>query len=164
MRYAALSLAALVLLGGCGTAVYKHQIELSIDDPSARLGSEPVRVSIFDHQMGYSREWAEKGAGTTSPGKPFRAEYTQTAGAYIGSGLPKSVGLSFIIPKLDEDGYWFIDLAPAAGAEVSGHAGYTSFGEYFPSTERPRALPVRYVAEEGDDGWIIRMTVSIPAE
>lgn len=164
MRYAALFLAALVLAGGCGTAVYKHQIELSIDDPTARLGSEPLRVSIFDHQMGYSREWAEKGAGTTSPGNPYRTEYTQTTSAYIGSGLPKRVDVSFVIPKLDETGYWFITLAPVAGVEASGAAGYTTFGQYFPSTERPQSLPVRYAAEEGKDGWIIRMTVSVPPQ
>lgn len=52
------------------TTVFQHNIEVVIEDPSRRLGSPPIDVSIFDRQLGYERSWALKSIGPSSPERP----------------------------------------------------------------------------------------------
>ena len=42
----------------CGTALYHHAISIVPADPQAQL-----TVAVFDHQMGYSHDWAHQAAG-----------------------------------------------------------------------------------------------------
>lgn len=153
------SILAFSLLG-CGTTVYKHQIEITIDDPLRRLGAPPFDVSIFDHYQGYERSWALKAVGPAARGKPYRAPYSsQATGSFFG-GPPSQLVISIAIPKLDDSGYFITELAPRSGAKQRTVARFASYGSFFPD-KGGATLPVEYVARSMDQGWNIQLYITV---
>jgi hypothetical protein len=133
-----------------------------VDDPQGRLGAPPIEVSIFDHSMGYGREFAMRNRGVTAPGAPYRETYSSADVGTFGSGPPASLRLAFVIPTLSEEGYWLAALEPRQGKEKVSQAAFVRFNEYFPAPEAP-LVPVRYNAEGTRDGWVIRMVIAVGA-
>lgn len=152
---------ALLLLTACGTRVTDHVVEISIDDPTQRLG-ESVQVSVFDHSMGYSGEWALRELRTATPSRPYVGRWWTADVVSIGnSGLKPTLDLSFALPQITREGYFFITLEPVDGESKTGVAAFTSYGSYFPDAGGMQ-IPVRYVARRTPDGWHIGLTVEVP--
>ena len=157
-RIAALSL---LLLAACGTHVFEHVVEIHIDDPSHRLG-ETVQVSVFDHSMGYSSEWALRDMRTITTTTPYIGRWSTADTVAVGNSGPRpTLDLSFSLPQLSRDGYFFVRLEPVEGETKHGTAAFTSYGSYFPDQRGP-SVPVRYVARRGKNGWHITLTADIP--
>ena len=58
LRSCLLAAAALVF-AACGTGVHEHALDVSLSDPSGRLGAGPWEASVFDGRMGRSEGWAD---------------------------------------------------------------------------------------------------------
>ena len=75
-----LGIPALLLAGfaliACGNAVFNHTVDVVVSDPTHKLGSEPLEVSVFDSRMGSTSDWARKFMGLTSDSAPYRTPYT----------------------------------------------------------------------------------------
>jgi hypothetical protein len=150
-------------LGGCGTAVFHHTVEVVLQDPSGRLGGGPVPVSVFDHLMGYSEEWARRSIGPASSARPYRATVSSTAAKTIfDSSPPDRVEVGLAIPSLEGRGYFLVTLQPKLAPEAIVQASYCRYDAYFPDAGAP-TLPVRYQATPSADGWRLRLIPQIPA-
>jgi len=156
-----IAILSLLLLTACGTHVFEHVVEISIDDPTHRLG-ENVQVSVFDHSMGYSMEWALRDMHVIPAGHPYTGRWSTADAVAVGNSGPRpTLDLAFSLPQLSRDGYFFIALEPVAGETKQGTAAFTSYGEYFPDQRGP-SLPVRYLAREAKNGWHIQLTAQVP--
>ena len=155
-------MAAVLLLAGCGTAVYTHTVEIALDDAAARAGAPPVTVSLFDKQMGYSMEWALRQAGAAAPGRPYVGTVTSTATVmFWDMQPPERLDLSFVIPSFENRGYYFLPLEPRKSSRGTAEARFITFGSYFPEGAAP-VLKTRYVTQPLDKGWHVGLTVEIP--
>lgn len=153
----------LLLLTACGTHVFEHVVEIAIDDPTHRLGDR-VEVSVFDHSMGYSMEWALRDMRVVTPPSPYIGRWSTANAVAIGNSGPRpTLDLAFSLPQLSREGYFFIALEPAGGETKRGTAAFTSYGAYFPDQRGP-SLPVRYVAREAKNGWHIQLTAQVPPQ
>lgn len=157
-----IAVAALLLLAaGCGTAVYKHEVVVAVHDPAGVSGGAPVEVSIFDHQMGYSRDWAGKTMGTSTPAKPYVTPYTSMRTVAVGSGpRPPEVHLALSVPRISNDGYYLFGVQLPAEGQRDAKASFVRWGEYFPEAGAPM-IPLRYRAEEIANGWRIFVDVTL---
>ncbi|HEV8578388.1 MAG TPA: hypothetical protein VGX68_04840 [Thermoanaerobaculia bacterium] len=156
----ALAAAAGLLVLGCGTAVYRHHVIVDVDDPAGRLGSPPVAVSVFDHQMGYSADWAQRSMGSASPGRPYSTSLSTTGTATIASSsLPQRVSLSIAVPGLSEEGYFLFEAELPAEQERRGTASFVRYGSYFPDAGAP-SLQIRYRSTAEPQGWRIDVTLT----
>ena len=158
-----IAILSLLLLAACGTHVFEHVVEISIDDPTHRLG-EKVQVSVFDHSMGYSMEWALRDMRVVTPDRAFVGRWSTADAVAIGNSGPRpALDLAFAFPQLSRDGYFFIALEPVDGETKQGTAAFTSYGAYFPDQRGP-SLPVRYLAREAKNGWHIQLTAQVPPQ
>jgi len=154
---------SLLLLTACGTHVFEHVVEITVDDPSRRLGPV-VQVSVFDHSMGYSREWALRETRAATSTQPYVGRWSTADVVAIGNSGPRpTLDLAFSLPQLSGEGYFLIQLEPADGETRSGTAAFTSYGVYFPDGRGP-SLPVRYVARRAKNGWHVRLTAEVPRQ
>jgi hypothetical protein len=151
---------------GCGTAVYTHQIEVTIQDPSGRLVAGPVDVSIFDKYMGYSEEWARRTMAAATASAPYVGTVnTMPVKWFWDSTLPPNVIAGLVVPAIEKNGYFVVDINLVHGVAQSASAPFAPWGAFFPdSTSTVPPLPVRYQGERGDKGWRIRLTVDVPAK
>src|SRR5262245_21736334 len=100
---------------GCGTLVYDNVIVITVADPSHRLGSGPLQVSVFDKTMGYGEDWAAKKMGPTSESQPCSAPLvTSGAATVFDPPRPKEIVVSIAVPALEARGYYILSLEPAA--------------------------------------------------
>ena len=160
-RRIAIALLAL-LQSSCGTVVYSHNISVSIDDPTRRLGTGPFEVSVFDHQMGYSESWAKKTMGTASTESPYKTTLAGSgAQMFFDPPRPKQVVLSIAVPKLEPTGYLMVTVAPGEKTTGDVPANLTPYGEYFPPPKLPIAT-VHYDATAAPKGWTLNIRVKIP--
>lgn len=154
---------ALFILGACGTHVFNHEVAITIDDPARRL-AEPATVSVFRKSMGYSRDWAMRDLGVATAARPYVGYWSTEDAVAVGDSGPRPrLDLSFALPQLTSDGYFFVQLEPADGVEKVATAEFTSYGVYFPDGRGP-SLPVRYVARRAKNGWRVELTVEVPKE
>jgi hypothetical protein len=157
-----LTVAALLSIG-CGTAVYDHQFEVVINDPTGRLGSGPVDISIFDKVMGYSEEWARRTMGVATATKPYVGTVGDTATKWAwDSSLPPSVVAGLAVPAVEKNGYFVVDISPVRGTAKTAALAFAPYGSYFPEGNTVAPLAVRYEGEPAGKGWRIRLTVDIP--
>ena len=153
-------LVAVMALSGCGTATYTHDI--TIDDPSGRLGPGPVDVSIFDHDMGSSMEWARKTMGPASKEAPYKTTFVTTrVRTVLSEDLPGQVVVAIAIPAYETRGYFLASIAPDPAAEKTIVAPVVMFGRD-PAAEAVAPLAVHYTSQPGDRGWQIGIRVEIP--
>lgn len=158
------SSAALMLLfvaAGCGTAVYEHRIQVAVEDPAKKLGPPPIEVSVFDHQMGYSEDWAKKSLRPTSASALYEQSLTTTGTAAIGSSpRPKEVTIAVALPSLSAEGYYLFTAELPAEQDRNAKASFVRFGEYFPDPGAP-TIAVRYHSEPDKKGWRVFIVVAI---
>lgn len=159
MRRALLLAAILLLCQACGTAVYNHHIDVRV---MTRDGA-PVenRVSIFDHSMGYSREWAQRAIGVSTPSQPYSGTVSSTATVtLLDHGLPSTLDIAFALPEISPDGYYLMAVQLPAESGREGLARFVRFDEYSPAANAP-SLTVKYVSSPQDKGWRLRLDVQI---
>jgi hypothetical protein len=151
-------------IAGCGTGVYNNKIEVTINDPSKRLGPEPIEVSVFHKNYGDSEEWARKTIGTTGAGTTYSAEVSETDVKMIYDRTPPtSIGAGVFLPAFEKNGYFVLEVRPVAGAEQSTLMNYRSF--LVPTAEeyKIQPLPARLTSTGSSKGWTIKMIVDVPA-
>jgi hypothetical protein len=171
MRLApAIALAAALLSAACGTAVYTHQFEVTVNDPSGRLGAGPVDVSIFDKYAGYSETWAQQTMGVATASKPYAGTVNDQSTRWAwDSSLPPRVDVGLAVPAVEKNGYFVVDMTLASGQPGAGTARFARWDAFSPETDSSvPPLPVRYEGEpartrsNGNRGWLIRLTVDVP--
>lgn len=154
---------ALAVCTACGTGVYNHQIEVTINDPSRRLGPAPVEVSIFNKTSGSSEEWARKTMGTAGPGAP----YTGTVGATDTKMIfdrtpPAMLDAGLALPALERDGFFVLDIKPVEGVEQTTAMNYRSYGVPTRDEDTILPLPAHFRSQGSSKGWTIHLTVDVP--
>lgn len=154
-------------LAGCGTVVFDNRFAVTVNDPSGRLGTDRVAVSVFDPQMGDTRDWAEQFAGVSTPESPYRRDLPQTGTRMIGDSSPPSrITAGVYLPQFDDTGYYVIALDPVAGTSQDYQAGYVTYDYSWETSgkKRPTAPPLPMTITTGDNGngWDVEVTVQIP--
>lgn len=155
-----------LLTAACGTAVFEHRFEVTVSDPTGRLGAGPVEVSVFDKIMGYSEGWARQTMGVATASRPYSGTVgAQGAGFIWGTPLPANVVAGLAIPAVETSGYFVLDIKPVRGAAQAASLPFARYDAFFPEEgSRVPPLAVRYEAEPADKGWRIRLTVEVPAK
>jgi hypothetical protein len=155
-------LAIAVLASGCGTMVYDNVVIVTVSDPSHRLGTAPLEVSVFDKTMGYGKDWVATKMGLTSEAKPYTATLVTSGAATIfDPPRPKSIVVSIAIPALESRGYYILSLEPASRPSGEERAWFTEYGSFFP-TKDASSVPVRYKATPEPKGWRLQLDFRIP--
>ena len=155
------TLVATIAALGCGTAVFEHRIQVAVDDPARKLGPPPVEVSVFDHQMGYSEDWAKKSLRPTSTSTPYVQSLTTTGTVTVGGApRPKDVTIAVALPRLSTEGYYLFTAELPAEQERLAKASFVRYGEYFPDPGAP-TIAVRYRAEPDKKGWRVFLIVDV---
>ena len=146
----------------CGTGVYHHDIEVTINDPSKRLGPPPIEISFFD-KNGYSEDWARRTIGTTEPGKPYSGKtwgtdtkmfYDRTPSMFVDGGL--------FLPAFETRGYYELMIRPVSGTEQTTTLKYASFGVKTREEDAIPPLAAHYRSKGSSKGWTIHLTVDVP--
>lgn len=152
-----------IACAGCGTAVYTHKIEITVNDPSNRLGPGPLEVSVFDDAMGYSEEWARRTIGKAAPGAPHAGEVSDTATKMIyDSSLPANMSAGLFLPAFEKRGAFIMELRPVEGPEQTVYLPYRSFTAATLEEDKILPLPARFTSKSADKGWVITMTIDVP--
>ena len=164
VRHFSLCLLALLLASACGTAVFEHQIDVTVSDPSGRLGAGRAEVSVFDKQMGQSSEWARRTMGTARAGAPYAGRVSSTGAKMIfDSSLPERLEAGLALPSYESRGYFVLSFAPQPGTEQQVSAPFVPWGAYFAEGSAVAPLPLKARCEKGEKGWKIALTVEVPA-
>ena len=151
-----------LMLTGCGTKVFTHEVTIAFDDPSGRLGDGPVEVSLFDRQMGESEEWARKTIGTASPAAPFRTTASRTATVMVGESGPRPrVEGGLYVPALERRGYFALALDAVEGRAQEVNAPFVPFYDFPADAPKPAPLAIRATSEAGAEGWRIALRVQV---
>ena len=148
---------------GCGRAVYRHTVEVLVNDPARRLGPPPVDVSVFDKQMGYSSDWARKFMGPTSDDAPYKTPYTSTKTVTIfDPPRPSELGVSVALPSYESRGYFWLLMNPGSSRSGEQRAAFVPYGDYFPAEQAP-TLTVQYTATPESKGWHVVLRLMVPS-
>lgn len=161
------ALVALLGLAGCGTATFDNEVAVTVNDPSGRLGTDQVKVSVFDPLMGDTRDWAQEQMGVAAPGAPYRNELFATDTKFVGdSSPPRSVRLGMYLPQYDDSGFYSISFEPVAGQTIDLDAPYVTYDYSWETTgkKRPTGPPLPLTITAGQDGsnWLLDIQVQIP--
>lgn len=156
-------LASALALASCGTGVHKHAVELTVHDPSGRLGPGPWELAVFDGRMGRSEEWARKKMGTAAPGAPWRTSFSTVDTVTLGTARPAKVDLWLYVPAIERRGFFQLRLEPRARPTALVEGAFGSFGEAVPAAGAPK-LAVRYAARAAEKGWHLELTLEVPGE
>lgn len=162
------SLLAALTLTACGTATFDNAFSVTVSDPQDRLGTDQVKVSVFDPQMGFPEPGTRTSEtiGITTPGQPYTTTVFTTDTKMIGdSSPPRTVSVGLYLPQLRADGYYGIRLEPVNATTVdyvapfvAFNAGYEAIGEK-PTKAPP--LPLRITSLAGDNGWEIAVVANV---
>lgn len=143
---------------GCGTAVYRHRIEVTVS--GAPTGS--AEVSVFDLQMGSTRDWAHRTLGPSGPGRPYVGSFTTTPAVTVGTmDDARPLAVAIALPELTEFGY-FLLLVDRPLREERVEARYASYEPSFP-LPRGTSIPVVATAAAEKGAWDVRLTVEFGA-
>lgn len=156
-----------MLLAGCGTVVVENTFTVRVEDPSGRLGTDDVAVSVFDPTMGDTNDWAGESLGLTTPAQPYRRQLPTTATKLVGdSSPPTRVTAGVYLPQFDPTGYYLIAFDPVAGQTIDYAAGYVTYDYSWETSgaARPTAppLPMTITAEAAGNAWELGVEVRIP--
>jgi hypothetical protein len=163
MRKLLAALLLSIIAAGCGTGVYHHRIEISLNDPTKRLGDGPVEVSIFDNVMGYSDEWARRTMGTASPGTSYSGTVSDTDTKMVYDRTPpERVQAGLAVPALEKGGFFVLHVKPAAGSEVATTLPYKSYLVSTAEEDRIQPLTARVTGTPSSKGWTLHVTVDVP--
>lgn len=159
-----LALAVLIAIptAGCGTAVYSHRVEVTVNDPMHRLGPPPFDIGFFDSRMGTSQDFALKSAGKASDSAPFQGTTSTMATVLVFSGpRPDSLELSLALPALTTNGFFHLTFHPEAIPAGDQAASYQLYEGSVPAGDGPR-LNYRYSSEPLEKGWRLKIALIIP--
>ena len=147
----------------CGTALYEHRIEVAVRDASGQPMSRAVEVSVFDSLMGSSDEWARRTAGPSSASAPYVGRVTATATRTVMESSLPDIRAGLAIPEFSTQGYFALQLQPQPGAEQMVELPFAAYNPDVPLTVKVAPLPGRMTAEALEKGWLIKLTVTMPA-
>jgi hypothetical protein len=151
-----------LILSGCGTAVFEHKFEVTLNDPTERLGPEP-EVSIFDNVMGYSDEWARRTMGTAAAGRPYAGRVSATDMKTVFDRTPPAmVQAGLALPALEQEGHFVLQIKPVAGPEQTTEMPYKSYTVPTAAEDQIKPLTARFTGTPSSKGWTIRLTVDVP--
>ncbi|MBC8086913.1 MAG: hypothetical protein H7Z40_06580 [Phycisphaerae bacterium] len=154
--------ASLFATSACGTALYKHEVQIIVDDPTGRLGSAPLEVSVFDSRMGTTKEFARKTVGVSSAAAPYTRNFSTTAGVLVGSEpRPDSLEFSVSVPAIIERGFFVLRVKPGVSLSGDATAGYLLHSESEPAGDGP-TLQFHYSATPLPDGWALQIRLKVP--
>ena len=161
-----LGIPALLLAGfaliACGNAVFNHTVDVVVSDPTHKLGSEPLEVSVFDSRMGSTSDWARKFMGLTSDSAPYRTPYTSMKVVTIfDPPRPDELELALALPKLESRGFFWVKLRPGAARAGTERAGFAPYHEFDRIDPVPR-LDVQYTATPEPKGWHLVLRLLVP--
>jgi hypothetical protein len=152
-----------LLLSGCGSGVFTHRFEISVSDPSGRLGAAPFEISLFDRTMGASEEWARNTLGTVAPGAPFTGTYQSVeTKMLLDSSPPERVATALWLPAYEKAGYFSVVLEPIAGAEQQVTLPFAPWADVHPEGGRVMPIAARVRSEARDGAWVFHVTLDIP--
>lgn len=155
-RPATLLLAGAFLVSGCGTATFDTTVTVVVGG-----ATEAQRVSVFDPQMGSTRDWAQRTAGTTSPSAPYTTVVPAVDTKMIfDSNPPRRVVLGLWLPEVSDAGYFRLAFEPQDGSSVAATGGLVPWQEGAEPDVPP--LPVSVAAAATDRGWQLGLTVEGP--
>lgn len=159
--------ASVAVLGGCGTVVFDNRFAVVVDDPSGRLDSDRVEVSVFDPLMGDTADWAEQFAGVSTPQAPYLREMPVTDTKMVAdSSPPRRVTAGVYLPQFDDTGYYVIAIDPVDGGTLDYEAGYVTYDYSWETSgaKRPTAppLPMTITTADNGNGWDLQVEVRIP--
>lgn len=145
------SLAGLLVTAACGTAVYQHSIEVGL------VHGAGDRVGIFDHQQGYSREWAYRSLSRVTDGT-YAATLTTYPVVTIASRHDAgSLTIALVLPDLTDDGYFLITVDGPA-ERVTKPARFCEYGAYSAEETAP-TIPVEVSARASGGRWDVHLSV-----
>ena len=161
-----LGIPALLLAGfaliACGNAVFNHTVDVVVSDPTHKLGSEPLEVSVFDSRMGSTSDWARKFMGLTSDSAPYRTPYTSMKVVTIfDPPRPDELELALALPKRESRGFFWVKLRPGAARAGTERAGFAPYHEFDRIDPVPR-LDVQYTATPEPKGWHLVLRLLVP--
>ena len=161
-----LGIPALLLAGfaliACGNAVFNHTVDVVVSDPTHKLGSEPLEVSVFDSRMGSTSDWARKFMGLTSDSAPYRTPYTSMKVVTIfDPPRPDELELALALPKFESRGFFWVKLRPGAARTGTERAGFAPYHEFDRIDPVPR-LDVQYTATPEPKGWHLVLRLLVP--
>lgn len=156
---------ALLLCGsGCGTVLYDNEIDVGLADPGGRLGAPPYEVSVFDHRMGSSLDWARRTAGRVEPGARYEGKLSsQSARFFFDASLPEELWFGLAIPAYRADGYFLVHAEPVNRREAQSTAPFVSWGDDGPPPGSVAPVQVRCGAQARKKGWHLALDVTVPA-
>ena len=158
----AAAVVVLALLTGCGTAVVQHEVSITFNDPTKRLGPPPWPISVDDDLDTYDGREVDPGSAAT-PNTPYRGKYSVTRGAAIGvSGRSNAEELGLIIPALG-GGWWKTVILVLEDGSCRGYARHSPLGDLFPESTA-ETLMIRGTAQPipRANGWRFDVTIDIP--
>lgn len=159
---ALLALLPVGAVAGCGTAAFESRLAVTVDGGGDVLGSDVVRVSVFDTDGGSTRDWAERSLGTASPGVPYTATVTTVETRMVGSGGPASrVKAGLYLPDYRELGWYSLDLQPVEGTTSTVPAPFVAWDGYGPQAAGVPALPMEVTATARGDVWELAVSVTL---
>jgi hypothetical protein len=147
---------ALSAIVSCGTALYHHTINVST------LSGGQTQVGVFDHQQGYSRDWAHRVLGGASPAAAYSTMLTSTAAVSVGSvndARPFEVAIA--IPEVTDDGYFMLTVDAPVNRSTR-QARFCSYGEYSPQPQA-KTIPIVVTAAASKGDWTIDLTLDMTA-
>lgn len=162
---AALAVVPMLVLIGCGTATFDNAFLITVADPSHRLGAvdAPVEVSVFDPQMGSSREWAGKTMGTATPDQPYAGTVPTTdTKFFFDHSPPAQVAVGVAIPGYADNGWFSLRFSPADGKTQDVVSGFVPYAEQYPEGNKVVPLLMTITSVAGDEGWASTVVVHIP--
>lgn len=120
-----LVLSSACLVSACGTATFDHVVNVSIADPSRRLGNAPIEVGIFNKTSGQSEEWARRTMGVAGPGTPYTGTVWATdTKTLFDTSLPEHVEMGLSVPAYEATGYFIVSLQPVPGKDQRATASF----------------------------------------
>ncbi len=145
---------------GCGEKIYQHRVIVHVVPGHPQLGPPPFAVALWNRSLGSDAAYAETWMRPTTPERPAVVQLTTTEPSrFLGSGsLPSVVGLALAVPRLNENGYYWLELKPEPAEETVISAPFVPWGSTEPDPRLPE-LKVQCVAERANGGWRLRLTV-----
>ncbi len=154
----------ITVFAGCGTAVFHHKIDVRVDDPTKKMGNEPIEMAIFNQSWTVDEAWVRQFAGKMAAGKPYIGETSATEMKFFDFSPPKDLDAGLFLPSLRADGYYILKVKPVSGTDQQTELKWESFFVRTKEDDAVPPLPAHYRSEASRKGWIVQLTLDVPAD
>jgi hypothetical protein len=140
----------------CGTALYHHAVNVAV------INTPEIDVGVFDHQEGYTRDWAHRVMRKSSNSANYSTTLTTTAAVTASSvhdARPLTIAVA--IPAITDDGYFLLEIAGPSDRQEKP-ARFCRYGEYFPESGA-KEIPVVVSATPAKGDWAVNLAIDIAA-